>query len=538
MIEKAYRRIMEENRVDAALLQNTIEVMKLEEGRLFEKDGARVKKGKPSFGRGLRLGTIGVAAVFLLLFGVNAAFPAFAESIPGLGSIFTLLNGRGEIGSQIGTYEALIEQVNTKAAAAADSGYGLTVSEAFCDGKYLYTALRFSCPEEAEQYEKLALAHTASRDTGEVEQELTVKINGTEAKVLSALEDGQSISKGQCAMALVAALPEEAAAGERLEVSLRVGALYGCYPGYQYVNGPEDDIIPTGFTADYSVGVDLSANRDRELFAEDNGVRLYRIASTPGYALVELELPFWGRESDTLLSDNRAIIGQVYLYDEAGNQLRGSSALSDYDFNNEEECGSIRGTWVFDGPPAENQKLTLRVLEYGLDRAPQDERRQEKPGLFAEFTIDPVRGTAAASQSYQQEGYRWLDTQDYIASPKHPDFTGGYLITGVRGYNLPGSPWTDRVTLLTDVESPQVEARFYRDNELLGAVSPSRRVDVSSNTGGAAKWLLEFSFAYGEETISTDYTCGPLKCDRIDLVNPETGEVLLEDLYAGDVYRP
>ena len=74
-------------------------------------------------------------------------------------------------------------------------------------------------------------------------------------------------------MALVAALPEEAAAGERLEVSLRVGALYGCYPGYQYVNGPEDDIIPTGFTADYSVGVDLSANRDRELFAEDNGVR-------------------------------------------------------------------------------------------------------------------------------------------------------------------------------------------------------------------------------------------------------------------------
>ena len=72
MIEKAYRRIMEENRVDAALLQNTIEAMKLEEGRLFEKDGARVKKGKPSFGRGLRLGTIGVAAVFLLLCGVHS----------------------------------------------------------------------------------------------------------------------------------------------------------------------------------------------------------------------------------------------------------------------------------------------------------------------------------------------------------------------------------------------------------------------------------------------------------------------------------
>ncbi len=530
MIERAYRRIMEENKADAALLRDTVERMKAEENRLCEKKPTGMKK--------LRFGVIGAAAAFLLLFGINTAFPAFAESIPGLGSIFSLLNGHDEVGSQIGTYEALIEKVEVTAEAAVDSGYGLTVSEAFCDGKYLYTALLFTCPEEAEQYEKLSLAHVGSRVTGETEQEFTVQINGKEAKVLSSQVDGQSIVNGQCGMALVTALPEEAASGEDLAVSLQVGALYGLYPGYQYENGPEDEEIKTGFTAEFSVGVETGANRDQELFAEDNGVKLYRVASTPGYVLVEAELPFWGRESDTLLSDNRAAIGQVYLYDAAGNRLQRSAVLSDYDFVNEEEQSTVRGTWVFDGPPAENRALTLRVLEYDLERAPLDERREEKPGLFAEFAIDLEQGTAASSQTYQQEGYQRLDTQEYLASEKHPDFSGGYWVTGVRGYHLPQSPWTDAVTMLTDVEAPHVEARFYQNGELLGSVKPSRAEEVSSHTGGAAKWMLEFAFVYGEETAGENYTCGTLNCDRIDLVDAETEEVLLEDLYAGDVYRP
>ena len=74
------------------------------------------------------------------LLGLNAANPALAESIPGLGSLFALMNDHTmhPMGSHVGTYVDHVEELDLTADAPADTDYELTLDEAFCDGSYVY----------------------------------------------------------------------------------------------------------------------------------------------------------------------------------------------------------------------------------------------------------------------------------------------------------------------------------------------------------------------------------------------------------------
>ena len=57
------------------------------------------------------------------LLGLNAANPALAESIPGLGSLFALMNDHTmhPMGSHVGTYEGSVEELDLAATAPADT---------------------------------------------------------------------------------------------------------------------------------------------------------------------------------------------------------------------------------------------------------------------------------------------------------------------------------------------------------------------------------------------------------------------------------
>lgn len=495
------------------------------------------------------------------LLGLNAANPALAESIPGLGSLFALMNDHTmhPMGSHVGTYVDHVEELDLAADAPADTEYSLTLDEAFCDGSYVYLTLRVAGPEEAEQYESLNLMCDGKSD-------FRLLADGAEAELFTLGEQTQA--DGTEAFALVHELAAPAADGREVSARLEVGSLYGLYPqddsksgGWQY------DTLKVGFTADFTVTADTSQNRSEELSAEDNGVKLYGIKTTPGYLLVDMEIPFWGRTGDPTASGG-GILGYAQLFTQDGQELHHNSQLNDYDFENESDAESIRGTWAFDGPPEQTDTVILRIL----DRVPDSyySGAPEQPVVFAEFAINWKTGEARPSDTYLDEGLSKMDTEEFQASWGPADFTGGYLVSDI--LNIQDmwhgtDDWICMVELKADVEYQPIELRYYNGERLLGTVKaapesaynddtladgvPAYRGEDGFFLGGKvtnpnlaqeAKYDLIFCLLYPEDCLEeTEYGVGvdmEKAADRIQLVNTETGQVLLDDLEVGQAYTP
>ena len=199
------------------------------------------------------------------LLGLNAANPAFAESIPGLGSLFALMNDHTmhPMGSHVGTYEGSVEELDLAATAPADTDYSLTLDEAFCDGNYVYLTLQVTGPEEAEKYESLSLSCDGQSD-------FRLLVDGTEAELFTT--GGQAMEDGTEAIALVYQLAAPVENGQEVSARLEVGSLYGVYPEDSKSAGWQYDTLEVGFTADFTLTADTSQNQSQELSAEDNGV--------------------------------------------------------------------------------------------------------------------------------------------------------------------------------------------------------------------------------------------------------------------------
>lgn len=495
------------------------------------------------------------------LLGLNAANPALAESIPGLGSLFALMNDHTmhPMGSHVGTYVDHVEELDLAADAPADTEYSLTLDEAFCDGSYVYLTLRVAGPEEAEQYESLNLVCDGKSD-------FRLLVDGAEAELFTLGEQTQA--DGTEAFALVHELASPVENGQEVSARLEVGSLYGLYPqddsksgGWQY------DTLEVGFTADFTVTADTSQNRSEELSAEDNGVKLYGIKTTPGYLLVDMEIPFWGRTGDPTASGG-GILGYAQLFTQDGQELHHNSQLNDYDFENESDAESIRGTWAFDGPPEQTDTVILRIL----DRVPDSyySGAPEQPVVFAEFAINWKTGEAHPSDTYLDEGLDKVDTEEFQASWGPADFTGGFLVSDILniGDMWHGTDdWICMVELKADEEYQPIELRYYNGERLLGTVKAAPESAYNDNTladgvsgyrgedgfflGGKvthpdlaqeAEYEFVFCLLYPEDCLEeTEYGVWvdmEKAVDRIEVVNSETGQVLLDDLEIGQAYSP
>ena len=496
------------------------------------------------------------------LLGLNAANPAFAESIPGLGSLFALMNDHTmhPMGSHVGTYEGSVEELDLTADAPADTDYSLTLDEAFCDGNYVYLTLQLTGPEEAEQYDHYVMYLPNEEGT-------RLTVNGQETELFTT--GGQTLPDGDYAFALVYELAAPAQDGEELSAALTVPGLYGVYSVDESKSKDwRYDQVGGEFTADFTVTADTSQNQSQELSAEDNGVKLYGIETTPGYLLVDMEIPFWGRQNE-LTAGSGPILGYAQLFTQDGQELNHNSLLNDYDFSNESDAESIRGTWAFDGPPEQTDTVILRITDRSPDSAYAADMDRERV-VFAEFAINWKTGEARPSDTYLDEGLTKMDTEEFKASWGAGDFTGGYLVSDIlnTGDMWHGTDdWICMVQLKADVEYQPIELRYYNGERLLGTVKavpqseyndtefgegqwPAYRDEngfyasfpAEEDTDGQAKYSLLFCLYYSEDCLEDTEHGVQLDiskaADRIELVNSETGQVLMDDLEVGQAYSP
>ena len=496
------------------------------------------------------------------LLGLNAANPAFAESIPGLGSLFALMNDHTmhPMGSHVGTYEGSVEELDLAATAPADTDYSLTLDEAFCDGNYVYLTLQLTGPEEAEQYDHYVMYLPNEEGT-------RLTVNGQETELFTT--GGQAMEDGTEAIALVYQLAAPAEDGQALSARLEVGSLYGVYPEDSKSGGWQYDTLEVGFTADFTLTADTSQNQSQELSAQDNGVKLYGIETTPGYLLVDMEIPFWGRTGD-LTASGGPILGYAELFTQDGQELGHNSLLNDYDFVNESDAESIRGTWAFDGPPEQTDTVILRITDRSPDSAYAADMDRERV-VFAEFAINWKTGEAHPSDTYLDEGLDKVDTEEFKASWGPADFTGGFLVSNIlntRDMWHGTDDWICMVQLRADVEYQPIELRYYNGERLLGTVKAVPEAEYNDTEFGEGQWpayrdengfyacfpaeedttgqaeysQLLFCLYYPEDCLEdTEYGVWvdmEKAVDRIEVVNTETGEVLMDDLEVGQAYTP
>lgn len=465
------------------------------------------------------------------------------------------------MGSHVGTYEGSVEELDLAATAPADTDYSLTLDEAFCDGNYVYLTLQLTGPEEAEQYDHYVMYLPNEEGT-------RLTVNGQETELFTT--GGQTLPDGDYAFALVYELAAPAQDGEELSAALTVPGLYGVYSVDESKSKDwRYDQVGGEFTADFTVTADTSQNQSQELSAQDNGVKLYGIETTPGYLLVDMEIPFWGRTGD-LTASSGPILGYAELFTQDGQELGHNSLLNDYDFVNESDAESIRGTWAFDGPPEQTDTVILRITDRSPDSAYAADMDRERV-VFAEFAINWKTGEAHPSDTYLDEGLDKADTEEFKASWGPADFTGGFLVSNI-GHTFDSwhgdinTTWVCTVNLTSEVEYLPIELRYYAGDRLLGTVQAAPKSEFNETAvnpmlgdenffyrgedgfyGSIEKdgggYNLFFALYYPEDCIgATQFRERDLKdgcmVDRIEVVNTETGEVLMDDLEIGQAYSP
>lgn len=357
-----------------------------------------VKKRRPVW-KGVAVSFSTVAAAFVLLCGVNAVNPAFAESLPLVGEAFRLYNGERKlgVGSYVGTYDE-IELVNAPAEEENAQGMGLTLNEAYSDGEFIHLSFTMGNVPEQVMDDLFCLSGL-----------VTSQANGTDLK-----EDMLTLHPQGEVLSGTVAIPVEGepADGTVLEVTYQVTDLIRTF-----ADGGSREELEGSFSGEAAVTVDTSHNQRYDAFTSDNVVQINWVESTPSYTRINYTIPYWGTTHYTLLG-----IPELYLED--GTPLRrsweegGDSGFGQPD-GPAQEAETVTHTAFFDGLPQGTEKVILRFYEDQIPdwdpatgTAPEvyyvaDDTMEITPytvGVLAEVTIDLATGEAVPSETYLEYG--------------------------------------------------------------------------------------------------------------------------------------
>lgn len=319
-----------------------------------------------------------------MMFGVNAAFPAFAESLPWVGSFFEALNGNNfsaaasqktAHGAFLDTYD--VQDVNVTAG-SADGTIELNISQGFSDGEMLSFTLDISLPQElADKYAYIG-----------PHEDAMFSINGTAATPSSSIALN-SQSNGHFSGVFTFPLSETLSDGDQISVDVSIPTLYG-YPytkDYE-TKGQIEDISGVDLQTSFTVNVDTSNNLNAAIDSDSsNGAQVQSIDVSPTRTLVTVSLPDWGR------TDPR-----MYTMEGLDVRFNLEESYEQGKFRPASEETSQTCTLYFDGVPAGTDQVVLRFYQ-----------NIQEGEVLAEFTINLSDQTAVPSTTYQDGGVLDLD---------------------------------------------------------------------------------------------------------------------------------
>lgn len=391
-----------------------------------------------------------------LLFGANAAFPAFAESLPVVGKFFETLNSsfrninssKAAYGTNVGTYDTQAIHVG-----ASSSDYSMEVLEAFSDGKNLVFTMDVTTTSEL--WDRYDWVGVGSNPNGET---TTLTVNGTpvETSFSTTLEQGET---DHYTGAVSFPLPEAVEDGTALDVKLSITQL--TFPdkttreGYVYVD--------VDWNSAFQVTADTRGNRAFAATASDAGVEILNVDATATQTLITTNIPDW---YDTNF--------HPVLYTTDGTELRYSTPATPL------TAEATTTVLPFDGAPAGTSQLVLRYYDDEGGMCLQDK-------VKAEFTIDLTDGTAVTSSTYDDGGVLDLDSPFHYDAISWGDadepFAGQNAQMELRSVTYRKWESLFLMSIATPYEYREIESSIYTsDGTLLGSsVSVKKAPDGMGN---------------------------------------------------------
>lgn len=335
-----------------------------------------------------------LAASFLFMAGallfVNTAFPAFAESLPLVGGAFQYLNS---LGSHAPSYEGVVQNIGKS---AGNNQYEVTVTEAYCDGEYIFFVLHLQVKDT--KLLKMESLYTDEFVEGHDVPGWNITLNGESAGLRYNLPN--FVRKGACfeSEPIRVALPD----GLDQSAGIHVEAVLGNLSGRTQEAADQGDAGQIVSIEPVYLQFDLMANTSyNQQKAVQNavadGLELQSWSCSPSKLSVTLAYPYFDMAG---VSANARTEDGVDL----GEDLRESGDLGSgqYDFGDTavQEC-------TFIGPPEGTKKVIVTV--YAESRW----ERNPDTAVFGEFTVDLETGGVTVTTEYLEKGLEHLSIEKY-----------------------------------------------------------------------------------------------------------------------------
>lgn len=325
-----------------------------------------------------------------VLLSINAAFPAFAESLPFVGGMFRQLNA---LGTNAPSYDGLVQSIDES---AENNQYKVTVTETYCDGEYVFFTLRLQ-PKDTKllKMELLQTEETAGNDTV---PGWSITLNGESGGLNYALPVFTRKGPYFESNPIQVTLPDGTEQDTLLHVEVMIGNLAGR-------TSESIDLGETGQIVSLEpihLAFDLTANTGYNQQgivhgAETDGLSLQSWSCSPSKLSVTLAYPYFGMDGVSV---------SAYTDDgvDLGEDLREFGDFGDgrYTFGDTaiQKCAFI-------GPPDNTKKVIVTVYKE------QPWERTNGTSVFGEFTILLETGEVTITSNYLDEGFEYLPLDAY-----------------------------------------------------------------------------------------------------------------------------
>ena len=283
-IRKTVRDFTELNAPSGELMDNTLHLM-----REAEETGQETSR-RHSGWRRFRIAAGTMAAAMVLLIGANLAFPAFAESLPFVGSVFRFINDRGHRYTEsmdtaldrISDYavDVSLEEGSTivvPAAASSERDMTVQLKEIYYDGNFVFAGLAFQMDLSEEPLMEIDSPNYSVRINGEL---LDWHKNGffdLGDYLMTKLPDGSYVTQKAFRV------PDDLQGADTLEIELSFSMVFDKFGTI---------INSTDFTLPFTVQKNTVSTREISCDGmEMNGVRLVAAATSPAVTYLCVEYP-------------------------------------------------------------------------------------------------------------------------------------------------------------------------------------------------------------------------------------------------------
>lgn len=298
----------------------------------------------------------------------------------------------------------------------------------------------------------------------------------------------------------------------------------------------------------------LEEQQAEEPPVEDNGVSLQWVESTPTNLRFSVEVPFFGRMSYTMLTPaeeadfatSAAPLG-IYplLSTPEGDLLQDSSV--EWSPNSLEDvyyAGPYTGVGTFNAPAEDVPYVVLTLYEYP-PYSTEEGATIANNRVVAEFTIDLETRQVYASQHYRDQGLEKLSLANSLKEDRTPTPVNGYICADPSLY---GDPL--QVALFTpDLDYHPVAVYCYSGDALvcIAYSHPQNEYNSYEETGDGTElaYYEDENGSYRADIIASPtiqggqtykrmqfrvYNTAGIEFTRLELVDVETGQVLIEDI--------